>query len=308
MRKIFILILIFGVIFSGCSGIGGSQNGFFDFSGFSSSGGNNNVPEVDNTGTGLDVNFNFDNEYIKSGRLIYTLSIKNSGSQLIKLRKETNLELKFGDYLNEPIITTESRDAFYNKIFSESDEISLYQDQNYEQSGVLVINEKMLNSKTNTNFLVNLNVNYEYTTEFITNLELTEEYDMFKISSGGSFQQAAPVQVNSLKLVPSYDVGKYILEVTINDKGDRGDVTDLNDEGVELDDFKINFGKDSLSCTVKDKKDSSKLLVKKGSNLVLECPVTITDTKDFTTQVTGSFEYVYKNLNQISVSIPTSSS
>lgn len=306
MKKIFLLVLLVGFLFSGCDGIGGMQNGFFGFGG-GSSGPDISSPEIDNTGSGLDVDLKFDHKNIKTGRLMYEVFIKNSGSENIELSKD-NFKLNFGDYDGAPLITSESESSFYSKVLGEEGKVKLYQNMEFEQGGILKVSDEILKSKTVNNFKVDLEVSYPYETKFITNLDLDVKYDLFEIKSGSRFEQASPIQVNYLNLVPSYENGQYILEVEINDKGDRGDIKELSDKGIRLESFEINFGNKGLSCTIKpetvNSPKSSEMLVKKGKKLVLECPVTI-DSKDaFVTQVSGSFSFEYKNLNTLTVNIP----
>jgi len=290
-------VFVLCLFISGCSGVDGMRNGFGLFSG--GSGNNvNNVGKVDNTGQGLEVDFNIKSSDISSGRIIYQLSLLNSGKEAVKLTRN-NFKLVFGRYDNRPVLVQDSIDSFYDKILMDKGEIVLYQNLDIKKEGVLKIDEAFLKSNVEK-FNLDLEITYPSKTEFVSNLELKSEYDMYKIKSGSNFEQAAAIQVNSLNLIPSYNDEQYILEVGIFDKGESstGIVSgnDVNNILVELRNFEIKFGEKKLDCKIKTlngKESVRDINIRKNSNVILECPIKIENDGDFTTQVTGSFDYDY---------------
>lgn len=300
-RSFFVFLFLVMLVFSGCSGDGGF---------FSSSG--SKVPEVDNTGEGLKIDFSIDTQNLNTGKLIYKLKVKNTGIEPITISRENFVIKTKQNFLGKPILTDESINSFYEKILGGSDSITLYQNLEYESSGVLNVEPTFLDSKVNPNikdFDIMLKVNYNYKTDFYTNLLMTTKYDMFSIKSGSSFQQASPVQVNKVEIIPDSKENLYVLYLTLNDKGQRGDYTTLNDQGILLNGFSADFGSSSLFCEVRQEdlvsqRDSYEFRIKAGKSLVLECPVTISNKDDFTTQLSGSFDFSYDYLREIKITLP----
>lgn len=310
MKKFIILILLVSFLFSGCDmSVDGMKNGFF--SAFESSASHSNSgKEVDNTGSGLDLKLNIDSKNINSGRLIYEVSMENSGAEPI-LINTGNFKLGTKQEYGSGILESGTVEAFYTKVLSSWDG-KLYQNMDFKQGGVLKISDDFLKSHVE-GFDMFLRVNYPYKTEFVTNIELVENYGLFEIKSGKSFEQASPIQVNKVDLIPDVGENMYILEVEINDKGDRGDISKLEDKGIVLNNFDIFFGKESLrgKCEIKPETvevsssiDLKNFKVMDGSKLVLECPVSIVEKEGFVTQITGSFDFEYDIVDSVSVRIP----
>ena len=307
------IFLVLMLIFSGCTGnTSGKTNGFLGSFGFGGSSSSGTTPEVDNTGNGLEVSFTVDTQNVKTGRLIYNFKIKNTGVEPITLTKENFVFKTIQSFKDKSILTDESIQTFYSKILGSSGSLTLYQNMEYESSGVMRIEPTFLDTKINPNiknFDILLKIDYDYKTDFISNVEIGKKYDMHYIKSGGSFEQASPIQVNKIEIIPDVSDGSYTMYVTINDKGQRGDYSNLNDEGIVLNSFNIMFSQNTLSCQVKpDTVTSNSALtdfrLKTGKALVLECPLTISEKDAFVTQLTGSFDFKYDYLKQISISLP----
>jgi len=306
-KTLFKLLCIFvlSLVFVGCNGVDGAMNGF----GFFGGGDDRVGPEKkDNTGIGLKVDFNIKSVDKNTGRIEYELILDNSGVEPVKLTRD-NFKLIFGRYDNKPVLVDESVEAFYKKVLTDDDTVTIYQNINMGTGGILKIDEGFLKSNVE-NFDLDLETTYPTKTEFFSNLDLKTKYDMYKISSGSTFEQAAPIQVNSLKLVPSYNDGEYILEVNIFDKGDSSSVmnnaNNVDNVVIELNNFEMKFGEEDLKCklkTVTDDESANTIKVKKNSNVVLECPVIIKNNGDFTTQITGSFDYDYSVKKSVSIDI-----
>lgn len=299
MKKV-LMIIFFAILmlFSGCSGMTGSSTT------------KSNTPQdIDRSGTGLEVTFNVDSQYIEKQKLLYTINVKNSGVNPITLSKENfMLTTTFVDE-GKDVFTQDSINEFYNKLFPNGN-LELYHDQEIKSAGILVIDDNYFNDKTKTSLKYNLKVEYHYKTDFSNNLELTYKNGLFQLKTLDTVSQAAPVQITAIKLVPGIKTSEYILEYHLNDKGNNGDSTN----SIQIENIGITYRGQNIigNCKPNYKGNMAKTNsaeigsfgLKKGDVLIVECSVNIEGEDSFTTKTEGSFEYKYTILKTGEVTIP----
>ncbi len=291
MKKILVIFVLLIMVFSGCSKLGGSASSGSD-------------KEVDKSGYGLEVDFDFDTKLVKdSKKLIYNIKLKNTGLKPVVLTREnfklTTIEKNNN---NNYYFSEQSLNNFYEKVFSQQPQLILINDQEKIVEGTILIDDSFYSVATNTNLEYLLEITYDYETIFANNLELNEEYGLFKLNNLDKVSQAAPVQISDIKLIPGESEKQYILEYTFEDRGKgyfAGDKTE-----IEINEINLKFGTKTITndCTGIYKKgdnkideaDMSSLKIKNDEQLFVRCDLQIDDTRSFTTKTSGDFSYEYK--------------
>ena len=288
MKKLLIcLFLIIGVLLSGCTG-GSSKTEY---------------PEEDNTGYGLEVDFRINDEWISQRQLNYYISLKNSGKEPITLSQE-NFRLgtvqRDGDSTESIVFTQESINLFYRRLLGEDNSLKIYQNTpEINSDGQLKIEEDFFNDVSNSKLDYFLKIEYSYRTEFSNNIVIDLSQIRNKIDIVDRLDQAAPIKVEKIDLVPNYEGYKILYYIR-----DRGPSSD--DKLITLGNFEFEFGARNRisSCdffSENDRgdiqKDGEEIIInKKQSGIIYACDVDLTDVdrNEPTGFVTsGSFEYDY---------------
>lgn len=297
-------ILFLMLFFAGCSL--SSQSGDYT-----------KIQNEDNSGNGLEVNFDIDDSRSTFKILRYDLTFYNSGKENVKLSKD-NIKI-----IASPIrsdggnqFTSESINTLYSNIFQSSSELILVQNQpELTIGGILEINDDYFKNdlKQDDNFDINLNINYDYKTSFSNNLKL--ELDQKNVlKSINSLSQAAPIQISKIEIhqigIDSYEIGFWI-----QDYGKRPNTGNA----VNLENFQFTFSKDEnlQNCNYWEKESGS--LINKGpissgvkmqsrtEKILISCPIDLSNfdkNAPFTTSIRGSFDYNYKFTIKKKVSLP----
>lgn len=291
-------LMIFGVLylFSGCAGLslGGGSGGSV-----------NTDVKTDTSGSGLEVSFKLDDEYLESRHfLTYELRLKNSGLEPVVLNSNNfKLSTLQTTNLNSQFTQTSLAD-FYDKVLG-GGEIKLDHDTEKVVKGTLIIEESYFDNTINERLDYVLEVSYDYKTVFVENLEIDEDFGIHELSrGGGSISQAAPIEIVKLEMIPGSRTGEYLLEYSFENNG-RSNLLDSENVAIPLKNLDINFRGSSILSNCEGMYENAKsgdnskisvsnLFVPANDRLIVSCRVDIDDTDLFTTQTTGSFEYVYK--------------
>ena len=285
-KSLICLFLIIGLLLSGCEG--GSKTDY---------------PDEDNTGYGLEVDFRINDEWISQRQLNYYISIKNSGKEPIELSQE-NFRLgtvqKDSDNIQSIVFTQESVDLFYRRLLGEDNILKIYQNTpEISSDGQLKIEEDFFNDVSNSKLDHFLRIEYSYKTEFSNNIIIDLSQIRNKIDVVDRLDQAAPIKVEKIDLVPDFEGYKILYHIR-----DRGPSSD--DKLITLRGFEFTFGaRNRLSnCNFfaeNDRADIQKegegiIINKKQTGVIYACDVDLTDVdrNEPTGFVTsGSFEYDY---------------
>ncbi len=282
MRKVLIILFILlGLIFSSCSGglnFGGSKTDY---------------PDEVKSGNGLKINFNIDDRWIKAGKLQYEITLKNEGTDEIKLSKD-NFVLSVDT--TQSVFVPSSLEEFYNSIL-EGGDLVLYPSQERSSGGALEFEPNFLEDRVLPDFNLILNVNYDYTTKFDSSVSLRRESGIWKLGQDNS-NQAAPVKIDKLELM--LDKGNnYFLIFYFRDVGQNGGLLS-NNVLINIDNFNANLGTGSLSCVPSyyDGKyftsANGYIINSEKDDLVARCSISLGDVSDYTTKVVSTFDYNYK--------------
>ncbi len=287
MKKVYAILFLIGVLFfSGCASSNVKQG---------------SDSEIVN-GRGLEVDFQIDDNRISVGKIAYKLTLENSGKNPVELVRGDNFKIRTKqDWSSGEIITSESINSFYSKIFEENNERIIRNGEEIIVSGVLEINPDFLREADLENIDLEILINYNYKTEFTNNVIIDTTYemgtDLFKVD--GNVKQAAPVQITKIKLEPTLSKGNYELNFYFDDKGNR----QMGDDGsVKLSNLKFEFSRDDIASSCKpyyeigDKFQSvdEYVLNENVGDFVVICEVSIDENLGFyNTIISGSFEYDY---------------
>lgn len=302
MKKFTVFVLIILIFFSSCS-----TSNLTSF--FGSNQKNKKDIDIDKSGRGLEIDFKIDDEYVGQRKLIYSLTLKNSGLKTIKLEKD---DIKFSSFQTiegKSVITKKTIDNFYEKLFA-LDSLILIPNNKISFEGVFTIDEDFFDNLLNEKIDLRVEVKYDYETEFVENLEIEYKTGIYELNSLGRISQAAPIQINNIKLVPTEDEHKYLIQFYFEDLGKSNLDEDL---GVEILDFDLNYNTENIDskCYLLDdeleiiEKNLRNFKIYKKQNSYLECEITGFDKKEsFTTQTSGKFNYIYKIEEIESLNLP----
>ncbi len=297
-----ILILTILLLFSGCNSLIGSSQTGSDI-------------KIDNTGIGLEVDFNIDDSRIENRILDVDLTLKNSGKEAVILKKDQNsfsIRTQTSNKNGESLFDKSSIDKYLNVIFKGKDTITLYQNQEIiiPSFPLLLDSKEFLTMPENE--IILLNIKYNYKTEFSNNVNVDlSSKNLLKVTD--SISQAAPVQLDDIEL-KMVDLDKYEIGFSIIDKGPYFSTNQrfvyLDNINLGFSDYNINFN----SCTLWEKRNtgfqkatinSKVTLSSLISEILITCPVDLSrNSKEFSTEVKGSFEYIYSLTFEEKINLP----
>lgn len=293
MEKTFSLIfLAFLLIFTGCSGISNTKSG---------------PVEKLISGKGLEVDFDIDDEYISSGKLRYEITLENSGELPVVLKRE-NFILSYSP--DDEIITSDSIESFYNKVFDGNSKIEIYSGQEFSTAGVLNIKNNFLTDTILSEFKIRLSINYDYSTQFSNNILIDTTYkkgsELFDITD--KLSQAAPIVIDDIEMIPELEEGEFELIYYFDNNGYAGDMDNVY---VEIKNVDMGIGTNSISCNPRIKdgdnfREVSKYFISSDmeGELIALCPVSLNSNDIYNTITFGSFDYNYEMEFSEVISLP----
>ena len=295
MKKIIALFMLSFFVFSSCSSVLGP-------------GPKNDPLEIPVIGYGLELDLRLDSRYVAQNKIIYELDLKNSGYKDVVLSQS---DFKFYTVETYTGFSASSIEEFYLKIFSDSSDLILVNSQEKKVSGIFEIDESFKNHSLDSLSYI-LDANYEYETIFDNNLEFVYNNGIFELRKLDKISQAAPLQISDIKLVPDVQKDQYVLEYYFDDRG--GAYFALDDTQVKIDSIRIQLGTMDITSDCKgiEKEGAKKikevlmseLLVKRNSNLIVECKIILDKKESFTTKTLGNFNYEYKIKKKGMISVP----
>lgn len=291
-RNLFLFILL-TLVLSSCATLSGTSN---------------KPSDEDRTGKGLEVTLSFDTSWLNVKRLDYTLTLKNSGSEPVVLRRDNFMLTTVQSNLeSESVFTEESLENFYSKIL-ESGEFTLYQNQEKIIKGSLYISDWYFKDLNKENFDYLLDISYDYSTKFSNNIDI-DPIDV-SISAQESVSQAAPIGITKLEFWPTEENNKYNIVYYISDKSSLGGSIE---KIIRLKNPQIVVGVKSLSdCRgfyevegFKKTMEMSELRLNSDiKSIVLSCDIIIDSDEPYTTITSGSFEYTYYITKKGTIKLP----
>lgn len=298
MKKFLVILFLFVFLFSSCATTGGGGLG-----GLFKSGGD--VPKEVSRGDGLEIDFRLDDGWITRGMLRYELTLSNSGRDPITIDRG-NFELDTRE--NLVIFASGAVEDFYDQVLG--DGITLYNGQEIKKSGSLELDNSFLRESILPDFTYILTVDYDYTTEFSSQVEIDPKMEQNNnpLRVRGGISQAAPVKVSDIEMEPYRD-NAFILLYYFKDEGDNGNTKTTS---VEIDDFDVKLGSDSLSCEPYYKgsdgyytKSNRFLINEKNGQLLARCFVNLDlDSGVYQTTTGGDFSYNYNIVIEDKITLP----
>lgn len=303
-KTYFVLVLILVFLFSGCS------IGNFSFGSSQQTGGN---IKVDNTGKGLEVTLSTDTSQIANRIVDISLTLENSGKEPITLTKNSksfSLTTQSSDNSLNSLFDKTSLDKYLNVVFKGKNTLTIYQNQKIEIPTFPLKFNPTEFKNIDKNQIIVLHIEYDYKTDFSNNAQIDlKSRDLFKITD--TISQAAPVQFIDAKL-KMVDLDKYQLGFYFQDNGPSQKIK----PSVTLKNIKLEFSNQDIyssQCELWNKKDSS--FEKSSNNLIqlsnlipevlITCPVDLSsNSKQFSTQISGSLEYKYSLNFEDKVTLP----
>lgn len=230
------------------------------------------------------------------GELGYTLTLKNSGKEIINFKKE-DITLRTINVKTDgsSLFTQASLDDFKSRLFT-GDVLSLATGQSLSVKGSLFLDKNLASSQLSS-ISGELKFTYPYKTSFSNSVQLNLDPTLNadkKLAVLGTLSQAAPVKVYDIQLKQD-TLASFSLRYYFRDDG-------LGPQhSVKINQYSFSFRGQPLACSFFVEKDGrgiqkDDVIIDSTTTNYISCPVTFTDTEkkdSFKSTTEGSFDYIY---------------
>ena len=272
-------------------------------------------------GEGLEVDFSLSKgDHLAGDEFIYELQIENSGKDPITLSRDnfklSTIQKVGSDGSYTSVFDKESLEkSFYSNIFEESS-LTLQKGDEISKKGVIKVNEEYFENENNQGLDYRLFIEYEYTTYFVINLRVSKESSQIEVIPTDGLSQAAPIQVRDFKYRVSSDGEKRVF-YSLKDISGYSHSGEAGSIPIPIDSISFNSeGLQNSNCikSVESKdflvkvQDEEWKFTRNYKTLVYDCHIEvnegISEGSSYTTQTSGSFDYVYKILESGEIEFP----